>query len=504
MEITLADVLTLEPRLGRQRAADEAVDVVAPLTPIDVSWAVSARTTVPHLPLLRGGELLLVSRRVTAVLDTNLRALAREAAQRGVSAFVFETGDPRCSFDESLLETVPVLYWSGDLAAESETTINRLLTENRGKLYRIGSDLERRLTEVAVDGGGIGALVALASVSSQLPMVVFDSRGRRLAASPDDNPIAGASPPRASDMVVRRDLPSGASLLLGPLDPADRLLARFLADRIAAAANAAIQRDDAARPRGSRRTQATEALLASDQRSAREQRAEALALGFDPDGVFLVAVIRGHAGPDLVRSLGSLGAVHPAGDARGRRASLIAVNGRAGIASLTARIVDLKRRWNVESAGTGATLALSAPSRGAASLPRAAREAQFVATLQARERFPCRAASFDSVDDVGAMGLLYELKDSVELRQFISEAIGPLQQRDGRGTLRATLRAFFESGGSHVDASSRLGIHRNTLAYRLRRVGELLGRDVADPSSWLTLHLALRASEMLEDSPDER
>jgi purine catabolism regulator len=102
------------------------------------------------------------------------------------------------------------------------------------------------------------------------------------------------------------------------------------------------------------------------------------------------------------------------------------------------------------------------------------------------------------------MGLLYHLRETPELRGFVSEALGALPAGDRRGTLRATLRAFLESGGSQVDASQRLGIHRNTLSYRLRRIGELIGRDVADPTAWLTLHLAIRASDMLEGFPDER
>ncbi len=52
--------------------------------------------------------------------------------------------------------------------------------------------------------------------------------------------------------------------------------------------------------------------------------------------------------------------------------------------------------------------------------------------------------------------------------------------------------------------AAKLGIHRNTLAYRLRRIGELIGRDVGDPRTWLTLHLALWASELLEVDVDER
>jgi purine catabolism regulator len=101
------------------------------------------------------------------------------------------------------------------------------------------------------------------------------------------------------------------------------------------------------------------------------------------------------------------------------------------------------------------------------------------------------------------MRLLYHLRETRELRAFVSQALGGLEQRDQRGTLRQTLRAFLESGGSQVDASHRLGIHRNTLAYRLRRIGELVGRDVADPGTWLTLHLALRASEILDVSNDD-
>ena len=99
--------------------------------------------------------------------------------------------------------------------------------------------------------------------------------------------------------------------------------------------------------------------------------------------------------------------------------------------------------------------------------------------------------------------MLYQLRDSNELRQFVTQALGSLENQDQRGTLRDTLRAFLESGGSQVDASTLLGIHRNTLAYRLRRIGELVCRDVCDPASWLTLHLALSASDLLDVCGDD-
>jgi purine catabolism regulator len=170
---------------------------------------------------------------------------------------------------------------------------------------------------------------------------------------------------------------------------------------------------------------------------------------------------------------------------------------------LSDRVISIKKRWVRDHESSAAMLALSAPALGVASLPGATREAQFIATLQAQGELPRQAASFESVEDVGALRLLYHMRDSSELRNFVAEALGELENRDQRGTLKATLRAFLESGGSQVEASNRLGIHRNTLAYRLRRIGELVGRDVMDPQSWLTLHLAMRASQMMRAFSDE-
>jgi purine catabolism regulator len=237
---------------------------------------------------------------------------------------------------------------------------------------------------------------------------------------------------------------------------------------------------------------------------ASDQRAAALALGLDPDGIYFVAISSGESEATLTNTLASLGSVHAAGVVKGRRASLIAAGVRASPDSLLSRTAETKRRWQEGTEGTASTLAISAPASGVARLPAAAREAEFVATLQAQPRFTQRAASFDSIDDIGAFQLLYPLRETSELRQFVSEALGSLQGGDHRGTLRDTLRAYLETGGSHADASHRLGIHRNTLAYRLRRIGELIGRDVSDPGTWLTLQLALWASELLEVDLVER
>jgi hypothetical protein len=501
MEITLDDLIVLEPRLSWAAEDREAPDMAARGSGV-VSWVVSARSTAPHLPQLRGGEVVLIPPRVIAVVGGELPALLREAKLRDVVAVVFERGGSGVPKADTI-DGVSTLRWHGDLTPDTETGINRLLTECRGNLYRVGSELERKMTDLGASRSGLRALVQTTSDLSGLPVRVIDAQGRLLAASYQDHVVADHASHPADDIQVERALPSGLTLILGPLRPDQRVIGRFLVDRIVAAVTIAARQDDAVRPRGARRVEAVEALLAGQSESPVEQRAAALALGIDPDATFLVAVCSGESDAAVTNALGPLGTVHAGGEGHRRRTLLVAASGRAGSETMGSKVADAKRRWLAETHGTPATLAISAPISGVVGLSAATREARFIAGLQTEPRFPLRAASFDSIDDIGAFKLLYPLRETSELRTFVSEALGTLEGRDQRGTLRETLRAYLETGGSRADASNRLGIHRNTLAYRLRRIGELIGRDVGDPQLWLTLHLALRGSELLQVLSDE-
>lgn len=501
MEITLDDLIVLEPRLSWGSDRSETSDIAAKGCGV-VSWIVSARSTAPHLPHLRGGEVVLIPPRVIAVIGGELPALLREAKLRDVAAVVFERAGPRVPDRDSMDDVTP-LYWEGDLTPDTETGLNRLLTECRGNLYRVGSELERKMTDLGASRSGLNEVVQSTAGLSGLPIRVIDAQGRLLAASQQDHFVSGGGSLATDETQVERALPSGLSLILGPLRPEQRVVGRFLIDRIAAAVTIAARQDEAVRPRGARRVEALEALLAGHSGSASEQRAAALALGLDPDAPFLVAVSSGANDAAVTNALAPLGMVHAAGEVHGRHTMLVAVSGRAGSETMASRVAEAKRRWQVEAKGSATTLAISAPASGVARLPAAASEAEFIARLQTESRFPHQAVSFDSIDDIGAFQLLYPLRDTSELRTFVSEALGTLERRDQRGTLRETLRAYLETGGSHADASHRLGIHRNTLAYRLRRIGELIGRDVGDPRLWLTLHLALWASDLLRIDSDE-
>jgi PucR C-terminal helix-turn-helix domain len=494
MDITLEDLMLLEPRL-MPRFGDAAVDARRhnPAS-IEVSWAVSARATAPLLPSLRGGEMLFISPRVAAEIGSDLIALINEGSARGVSAIVFASGDPTLqSLDPDTTEA-NILQWDGELNNEAELSINRALTECRGNMFHVGTELERKLSELSVKGVGVNALVSIVSTIAGIAVAVHDSQGRSIVTSDlADDCLTSAV--RGGTRCVTRELALGARLMLGPHTAGEFVLARFLIDRIANAAELALQRDEILRPRGAQRLDATRALLVSPVSSPNEYRAAALALGLDPDGAFIVVVTHGYDETTLKRLFAPLGTVQPAGNEHEAIISLISLAAGGGTDGIRGRVQQLKRIWLRDRPDDGAWIALSAPTIGVEGLPVAYDEARFIAALQLTGRLKRHAASFDSVDDLGAMRMLYQLRDSPELRQFVADALGALM---GRETLRTTLRVFLDSGGSQVEASRRLGIHRNTLAYRLRRVGSLIGVDATDPGEWLTLHLAVCAEDLLK------
>jgi purine catabolism regulator len=64
--------------------------------------------------------------------------------------------------------------------------------------------------------------------------------------------------------------------------------------------------------------------------------------------------------------------------------------------------------------------------------------------------------------------------------------------RAGAGDLVGSLRAWLAHHGQWEPAAAALGVHRHTLRKRMRRAGDLLGRDLDEPGTraelWLALH----------------
>jgi len=82
-----------------------------------------------------------------------------------------------------------------------------------------------------------------------------------------------------------------------------------------------------------------------------------------------------------------------------------------------------------------------------------------------------------------------------EARRFVAEQLGDLAAEDKSvARLRDTLRVFLEENGSFQNAAARLGVHKNTVAYRIHRAEELLGYGVKERR--LELQTALRLAPL--------
>jgi sugar diacid utilization regulator len=97
-----------------------------------------------------------------------------------------------------------------------------------------------------------------------------------------------------------------------------------------------------------------------------------------------------------------------------------------------------------------------------------------------------------SADDLGPGRLLLAGTEPAEARRFTEEALGALLDDDVPSELLQTLVCFFESGRSVRRSATTLGVHENTIRYRLTRVEELTGLDIgADCDAQLSAQIAL-------------
>ncbi len=101
--------------------------------------------------------------------------------------------------------------------------------------------------------------------------------------------------------------------------------------------------------------------------------------------------------------------------------------------------------------------------------------------------------------DLGSFQLLLSLQDDDALRLFCDSILSPIEQGEGAygGELMRSLEAFIEENGQWERAARRLYCHRHTLRYRMRRVEELTGRNLANARDRIEFWLALRGRELV-------
>ena len=135
-------------------------------------------------------------------------------------------------------------------------------------------------------------------------------------------------------------------------------------------------------------------------------------------------------------------------------------------------------------------------ANGVGELARSHLEARQSLRLTRRAGGRARVASYRSL---GAFRLLLEVQSPEALSRFVTELLGPLlQYAQSRDTpLLETLEALSAARWIRRAAARNLGIHINSMTYRVERIEALTGLQLDDPETRVAISIALRARAML-------
>jgi hypothetical protein len=201
-------------------------------------------------------------------------------------------------------------------------------------------------------------------------------------------------------------------------------------------------------------------------------------------------------------------------DLAGRHVALVlrhlAGDAGAAVRQLTAAIstgrplivrVDIETTWcwvpyaaappHAPAPAASLVAALGRPRRGLAGFRESHREA--LAALRVAELAQCGPGTLTRYDNVAVAAVCSV--DPEWCRTFVRTELGALAADDDAARqVRTTLEEFFAANSNFRATAARLGVHHNTVRYRLERAEQVLGRPPAERrlALELALHLASR------------
>ncbi|MFF5027244.1 PucR family transcriptional regulator [Streptomyces collinus] len=149
-----------------------------------------------------------------------------------------------------------------------------------------------------------------------------------------------------------------------------------------------------------------------------------------------------------------------------------------------------------ETGTRSGTIGVSGPCDSVGEIPHRYQEAQ--RALEARHHSRDRYGT-TFFDELGLYRILGPGNDYRELESFVREWLGQLIDYDSRhsATMVETLSGYFDCGGNYDETADSLAIHRSTLRYRLQRIREISGHDLANVEDRLNLQVATRVWKIM-------
>ena len=492
-----------ELRLAIFPAAVEVAPVAAATLERDVGWVRVLRARVPAFDALETGDVAILPPRALAVIapgEAEIAALVEALAAGAVAAVLLPepADEPTAPWILAALaaaaadDSPPVFRVPDADPIMLERSIIGFLLNRRAELDHQAANLEAGLAELALRSAELDALVAAIAGFFGRAVALEGARGELLAIhAPPDAPGAAAAVTGylggSRTAALRVPLPGGP-------DAASPTPGRLvlLGDRPAS------ELERVAGPRIGRLLALELARSAAVRRAGDASRREALPADGPPWVVLVARQVGLPEEREAVRA--QVGRLAPRrqlllrGDAESLelRAVITAAGPDGGPADaedgVARRVADL----------LGRTVAVSRPFGDPSG--RAVAEAEARTTLETVDALP-DPPRVASADRLPAYRLLATLRSLPDGRRHAEALLAPILTGgpEARRERLATVRAVLEHPGLQ-EAADHLGIHRNTLAYRIRRIEAISGWRLSDRDLRLALAIAARLVQFDEES----
>lgn len=509
----------------------------------EVTWATRPRPSPPAFGHLSGGELVLLTPKALASLDERLTldAAIRQLAGFGVSAVGFAGRPTAAARSVANLTAIPLIQLPADAdLALLEREAAHLVAVRRREAQRKGSETSRRLMELAIAGESLADLTTALSESARRDVFIAGRDGRLLAMSSPSGQVpssavimplletgrtaelewlkanSGGSMAEPSTVVLpwdgvqfrvvapilgRDGLLGLLSLLIG--NPAASPEERALASRGAAASAIVLAREHAAAvARQELELNVLDEILDGALRSEISLVQQARRLGHFLDQPHTALVAR----------FDSTGSATPRASFDAMRTAVEAALQRLDVDMLwRVRHNTIEIVWNPSQIDQGnefpaalqreltrqvqiglapmVSMGVGGVHAGASGIRQSHQEAKQALTMSRRLYGPGQITHFEHL---GIYRFLFAARDLPELRSFHDDALTEVIEYDRQhgAELLRTLGAFFAGRCGPKETAAILGVHRNTVLYRLERIRELTGFDLDDADVRLRLHLA--------------
>jgi purine catabolism regulator len=513
MAVTVKDILGVPGMPLRLLAGGDRTD--AP-----VRWVHASELEDPT-PWLRGGELILTTGMNVGATPAKMRAYVQRLSRAGVAGLGFGLGFSHDATPKSLIaaadqESLPLFEvpYPVPFIAITEAIFTRIVAEQTDTLHR-AVDAEHVLTRAVMEGRGVeGIASSLADVTTGWALLLdlhglplaSTSRAATVRAERVWEELQGSRPEGTSFSLTLVD--RGHHIWVQPVGAQGRVEA-FLAvgkpdalsqlDRIVAGHALSLFAIELAKARAvadaQRRLQGDflDDLARGGLALADAQRGLAR-FGFARDAELVAIAIEG-GDPEAL--------AHAATDRLSRAGGGFLISTDAEGITVLAAVADapdLAQLGKELGVKVSADLRVGAGSSVAAdAVDRSLREARYALQV-------CRLEGWASAgfQQLGTYRLLLSMADPDALRAFADAILAPLEayDRDHGGELAGSLQAFLQHNARWETAAAQLYVHRHTLRYRMRKVEELTGRDLASSFDRMEFWLALRARELMAAQPD--